>query len=351
MVNVGIFLVSLFFHLNYGALCFIPRLNVWLVTYNVYRIVTSAFTHLGLLHILFNMLAFLPLGIHLERERGSIIFAATVLGIILLASLIHTFLAAGFLLVFNAQRFWRACSLGFSGVIFGLITLEVVTTTALPGAPTHRDIFGLIRVPALSYPLVLLVLLQLLVPGISFLGHLSGILAGFALVWVPAFRHVINPDWVHEVESWPVLHKVVGHPKFVSATTTTAAAAARDSSLQDQGTFWVPSEAATASSSSSPSPSWLSTFQGALQDAFSSSRSPPQVDVESGHPQESEEPLDEGAREERRQQRLEAAIKRGGTNNHPLYGNDTSSPPPPPPFPPSSSKTSATTDKLEGDLS
>ena len=34
------------------------------------------------------------------------------------------------------------------------------------------------NVPARIYPFVLLILLQVLIPGISFLGHLSGILIG-----------------------------------------------------------------------------------------------------------------------------------------------------------------------------
>lgn len=43
--------------------------------------------------------------------------------------------------------------------------------------PTRR-LFGLLEVPSKVYPYALVVLIQLLFPDVSFLGHLSGVLAG-----------------------------------------------------------------------------------------------------------------------------------------------------------------------------
>ena len=42
---------------------------------------------------------------------------------------------------------------------------------------------GLFAVPARYYPWMLLVIWQLLVPGVSFLGHLGGVAAGQAYAW------------------------------------------------------------------------------------------------------------------------------------------------------------------------
>ena len=67
-------------------------------------------------------------------------------------------------------------AVGFSGLVFGLIVID----NAESGA-SHRSIFGFFNVPAQLYPWALLLLWQLLLPGVSFLGHLGGVLAGEVL--------------------------------------------------------------------------------------------------------------------------------------------------------------------------
>jgi len=62
-------------------------------------------------------------------------------------------------------------SIGFSGVLFGLITIF-----------PQNSFFG-IYVNKYIYPFVLLCLMQLIVPNISFMGHLIGIISGHIYIY------------------------------------------------------------------------------------------------------------------------------------------------------------------------
>lgn len=65
------------------------------------------------------------------------------------------------------------CAVGFSGIIFALL----VADNQLRGL-RQRSIYGIVNVPAAVFPWVLLLIWQLLIPEVSFLGHLGGVLAG-----------------------------------------------------------------------------------------------------------------------------------------------------------------------------
>jgi rhomboid domain-containing protein 1 len=74
--------------------------------------------------------------------------------------------------------------IGFSGVIFHLLVLEThhsTTTTTNNAANDNnrtRNVFGLFEVSSKAYPYALLVAIQFIMPHVSFLGHLSGIIIG-----------------------------------------------------------------------------------------------------------------------------------------------------------------------------
>jgi len=68
-------------------------------------------------------------------------------------------------------------SVGYSGVLFALAAMEAF----LSPAPS-RSVFGLFNVPTKVYPWVLMVLLSVFMPQISFLGHLSGLALGVLYV-------------------------------------------------------------------------------------------------------------------------------------------------------------------------
>ena len=60
----------------------------------VYRFLTAAVFHVGLLHVAFNMLAFIPIGASLERQLGTLQFAYLLLLFVVCGSLF--FAAASF---------------------------------------------------------------------------------------------------------------------------------------------------------------------------------------------------------------------------------------------------------------
>ncbi len=65
-------------------------------------------------------------------------------------------------------------SVGFSGVLFAMAVEE----SSLSGSPT-RSLFGIVTVPTKYYPWAMLVAMQFLMPNVSFVGHLAGLLCGF----------------------------------------------------------------------------------------------------------------------------------------------------------------------------
>lgn len=138
----------------------------------VYRLFSSAFTHLSILHIGMNMLSFYSLGSSLERLHGSLLFMWLLT--------LYAILIGGLIVLVNAlftltwgPLFWFQRVAGYSGVIFAL----AVDETASSPHP-YRSVFGLFRVPTKLYPWVLLIALQFLLPNVSFVGHLAGILVG-----------------------------------------------------------------------------------------------------------------------------------------------------------------------------
>ncbi|KAK9790544.1 hypothetical protein WJX73_007583 [Symbiochloris irregularis] len=180
----------------------------------VYRIFTSPLLHVGILHIAFNMLAFVPIASSLERTQGSLPLAHLLALLTLVGDSFFIILSYA-LSYWDEQRWLNTCAVGFSGIVFGLIVID----NAASGA-SHRSVFGFFAVPAKVYPWALLLLWQILLPGVSFLGHLGGILAGEA--HVRGLLKYITPStaFVQRMEgTWPV--SACAHwDAFILSTTT-----------------------------------------------------------------------------------------------------------------------------------
>jgi membrane associated rhomboid family serine protease len=162
-----------------------------------YRILSSAFFHMGLMHIFFNMMSLYSLGGPLERALGTLCFLGVNLAFVVLSNIMYLL---GAWLAFKAtdDSSWLVyCSVGFSGVLFGLVVLE----TKLGDATQPRSLFGVCNVPAAAYPWALLILLQILMPGISFIGHLTGLLCGILYVFGFLPWCSLKLAWIQAIEA------------------------------------------------------------------------------------------------------------------------------------------------------
>ena len=124
------------------------------------------------MHIGMNMLSYMTLGKSLEKKFGTLFMTFTVAYSVLMTSVIYILIALGTYIV-GIGKLMNQNSLGFSGVLFHLLVLESKCRQN-----TSQSIFGMVQVSAKYYPWVMLVVIQFLMPNISFVGHLSGILCG-----------------------------------------------------------------------------------------------------------------------------------------------------------------------------
>lgn len=79
---------------------------------------TSVFFHGSVLHLAFNMMAFVPMASSLERLLGTVQFTHLVLVFTTLASCYHVLAAWGATHLLGYPSMYE-CAIGLSGVIFG----------------------------------------------------------------------------------------------------------------------------------------------------------------------------------------------------------------------------------------
>ncbi|HEX6209689.1 MAG TPA: rhomboid family intramembrane serine protease [Methylomirabilota bacterium] len=128
-----------------------------------WRIITSAFFHLGLIHLGFNMYVLYLYGPIVERMYGRLEYAA----IYLLCA------AGGSVLTILVDP--RQLAAGASGAIFGIIGL-LFAVSRRHHAVVGRE--GRAMMAGIGSYLVFLLLFTFLVPNISWTGHLGGLIVG-----------------------------------------------------------------------------------------------------------------------------------------------------------------------------
>lgn len=193
--------------LHHYTMC--PRLVVHLHEY--YRLVTSCVFHGSLMHLGMNMMSTAAISTMLEKRFGTIKMGITILWGILLTSAVYTIVSLLLHLVLGLDGLMHQHSVGFSGVIFHLSVLE-----SNLNPHRTRSVFGMIQVPSRAYPWALLVVLQFIMPQISFLGHLSGILTGtLQLYGVLDGMFMVGDEYIAAMESWERLRFLTSLNGFV----------------------------------------------------------------------------------------------------------------------------------------
>jgi len=167
--------------LSVREVCIIPE---YIIEYYQWkRLFLAAIYHANEIHVYYNNSSFLWKGRTLENLVGSWHFAWM---IVIFTFLSHVLLVASSYVLaeyFDQYDLMYTCTIGFSGVLFAL---KVVLNHLNPEG--NAMVLGMIPVKMKHLAWAELVLIHVLVPGSSFLGHLCGIIVGTAYIY-----HLLDP--------------------------------------------------------------------------------------------------------------------------------------------------------------
>lgn len=162
-INVAIFIISMLFGLHRETIIHggMAPINYVTATGEYWRFLTSMFIHSSLMHIAFNMVILMHAGAYFEQINGSKKF-------------LRFYLLTGLFVSLCSGLFVNGLSVGASGSIFALLgyILYYEIKARRNGIPTHSMIIPLV---------VINVIFTLLIPQISTVGHLSGLLIGYII--------------------------------------------------------------------------------------------------------------------------------------------------------------------------
>eukprot|EP00903_Cladosiphon_okamuranus_P018372 g16901.t1 len=232
---VGIHVYNFLFDTKTRNFFLVPSRVIYLGEY--YRVITGALLHGNLMHIMFNMMSFLSIGSDLEKAYGTLSLLFTILWSMILGGAIHcTCEWMMTVWITHEMSYVHQASVGFSGVIFTLALVESYRSTE-----ATRAVFGYFHVPTRMYPWVLLVLLSVVMPGISFAGHLSGILVGVLHVYGLTKPFMPSPAFYIEMEGYGwIQDSIAQRPNFVPCPQPTlpTTADAQQQSQRGGGGAW-----------------------------------------------------------------------------------------------------------------
>ena len=177
VINVGVWLLMTAYGASKGLglngsestlilVLFGAQVNGLVAAGEYWRLLSSMFIHIGIMHLLFNSYALYILGQDVERLYGSARFVV----IYLLSGLGGSL--AFYLLGDNVP------SAGASGAIFGLIGTEIAFLWV------HRDKFGRRRLLNLLVVAGFNLMLGATIPQINNIAHVGGLVTGLLLGWI-----------------------------------------------------------------------------------------------------------------------------------------------------------------------
>jgi rhomboid domain-containing protein 1 len=156
---------------------------------NYRSLIYSQLLHSYDMHLYYNMLAFLGTGIYLEKRFGSLKFFIILATFTLSTGL--TYVGLQFLLanLYEDRDHMYSCAVGFSGVIFALKVLS--THLSLEYERNRIYYFGVFQFKEKYLVWVELVLISVVLPNTSFVGHVSGIFVGYSYTQGP-LKKIVN---------------------------------------------------------------------------------------------------------------------------------------------------------------
>ncbi|XP_060215927.1 RHOMBOID-like protein 13 [Lycium barbarum] len=166
-----------------------------------WRIITSALSHISVLHLVFNMSALWSLGVVEQLGHlglGVQYYLHYTLVLVVLSGLLVVGIYHILIQKFKIEYFRRVTAVGYSCVVFGWMTILSVKQPS-----SKLNLFGFLSLPISFAPFESLIFTSIIVPQASFIGHLSGIIVGYAVGW--GLIHGMNNYWAVTMLGWTVL--------------------------------------------------------------------------------------------------------------------------------------------------
>lgn len=201
------YIIGLFYYIPTNFWCIRPKLVIY--SLQVWRIFSSPFLHGNIVHLIMNILALLKLAPPLERELfGSLQFFCLNILLLITGGILHC--AVDFVAGWIGFGGWNSCSIGYSGIIFGLLTIHSHLST-------HPLNFFGAKVPPFFYPWFLLISIQIFMPNVSLGGHLSGILAAYLYIFNITSWLLLTPRLLQKIESSSnsLISMILSRPDYI----------------------------------------------------------------------------------------------------------------------------------------
>ncbi|KOC71007.1 Rhomboid domain-containing protein 1 [Habropoda laboriosa] len=161
--------------------------------------IVSNFEHGSDMHLYYNMISLILKGSYLEPMYGAMNFVTLLAIFSLGCSAMYAGLGYGLMQLTGDYGYYTQCAIGFSAVLFALKVLLVCEEH-----DRIHDVGGF-RVPSKIAVWVELILIHLLVPQSSFIGHLGGILVG--CLYCYTFIGEIIDNIIGTVTGTPIIHE------------------------------------------------------------------------------------------------------------------------------------------------
>ncbi len=147
-----------------------------------FRLITSGFIHIGIMHLLFNNYFLYIIGPQIENFFGRIKYIIIYLGTVIFASLM-------------SMLFFEGVSAGASGAIFGLLG------ATLYFGYHHRVFLGNFLRSYIIPLIVINLLIGFTIPGINNAAHIGGLISGIMLAAVVGIKY--------KTENWERINAIV----------------------------------------------------------------------------------------------------------------------------------------------